>query len=240
MKRGWDIEKIDLTPKVTEETVSIPTTKWGRIKASVKMHWLKSLLITLCLYLVFVLFGMLITDYYIDENGYRQPIEANFAYLEQREDYRELKKQYDQICDLMVDITVIDIHFANKDYTDMEAVTYYTKILNERVDILIPKITALELGEEQAVVQQTMETLLSNDCAVYLQKIVEGLRAGNADTVKTALVWRDKAFSSFEILRGDMSNLARRVKADYRSIDDWKLSDAVVKKDSTAVLREDE
>lgn len=43
---------------------------------------------------------------------------------------------------------------------------------------MIPKITALEVGEEQAVIQESLQTLLSNDVAIYLQKMDEGLRSG--------------------------------------------------------------
>lgn len=71
-----------------------------------------------------------------------------------------------------------------------------------------------------------------------LQKMVEGLRTGNADSIQTALVWRDKAFSSFEVLKTDMVNLAKRVKADYRTIEEWNLNDAVLSKDGTAYLHE--
>lgn len=236
MRKGWDIETIDLTPVAEPEPEALPSGRFGRFMASVKKHWLKTLLIVICLYVAFVVFGMLCTEYYIDDNGYRQPIEVNFSYLSEREDYRELKKQFDGISDLMVDITIIDIHLSNEEYTSMEAVTYYNKILNEQVDIMIPKITALELGQEQVVMQETMETLLSNDIAVYLQKMVEGLRTGNPDSIQTALVWRDKAFSSFEVLRTDMINLSKRVKSDYRSIEEWNLNDAVLQKDGTAYL----
>ncbi len=238
MKKGWDIETIDLTPAAESEPEVLPSGKLGKLKAAVKKHWLKTFLIVICLYIAFVIFGMLCTEYYIDDNGYRQPIEVNFSYLREREDYRELKKQFDSISELMVDITIIDIHLSNEEYTGMEAVTYYNKILNEQVDIMIPKITALELGQEQVVMQETMETLLSNDIAVYLQKMVEGLRTGNADSIQTALVWRDKAFSSFEVLRTDMINLSKRVKSDYRSIEEWNLNDAVLEKDDTAYLHE--
>ena len=238
MRKGWDIETVDLTPVAQPEPEAPPTGKFGKLKSALKKHWLKTLLIVICLYIAFVIFGMLCTEYYIDDGGYRQPIEVNFSYLEEREDYRELKKQFDGISNLMGDITIIDIHLSNDGYTSMEAVTYYTKILNEQVDIMIPKITALELGQEQAVMQETMETLLSNDIAVYLQKMIEGLRTGNADSIQTALVWRDKAFSSFEVLKTDMVNLAKRVKADHRAIEEWDLNDAVLAKDETAYLHE--
>lgn len=92
---------------------------------------------------------------------------------------------------------------------------------------MIPKITALEVGEEQAVIQESLQTLLSNDVAIYLQKMMEGLRSGNSASIESALTWRDKAFSSFEALRGDMANFARRVKMDYQSIENWSLNGTV-------------
>ena len=112
-------------------------------------------------------------------------------------------------------------------------------LLNERVDVMIPKITALEVGEEQAVIQESLQTLLSNDVAIYLQKMMEGLRSGNRASIESALTWRDKAFSSFEALRGDMANFARRVKMDYQSIENWSLNGAVLEKDGTAQLKQE-
>lgn len=239
MKKGWDIEKIDLTPPEAPKPDEVPKGRMQRLRVAVKKHWLKTLLIVVCLYVAFVIFGMLSTGYYIDDNGYRQPIEVTFSYLEDREDYQKLKEQYDNICSLMVDITIVDIHLSNEEYTDLEAVTYYQDLLNERVDVMIPKITALEVGEEQAVLQESLQTLLSNDVAIYLQKMVEGLRSGNRASIESALTWRDKAFSSFEALRGDMANFARRVKMDYQSIENWSLNGTVLEKDGTAQLKQE-
>ena len=75
---------------------------------------------------------------------------------------------------------------------------------------MIPKITAMELGDEQIVLQQSMETLLSNDIAVYLQKIIEGLKTGNADSVNTGVVCREKSLAAFDVIRCDMANLCDR------------------------------
>lgn len=239
MRKQWNIETIDLTPPTpVAPKEDIPTTKIGRFKRAVKKNWLKALLIVLCVYTAFFICGMCLTGYYIDENGVRQPISVSFGFLERRDDYKALSEQYSGITDLLVDISVIDIHLANGEYTAMEAATYYSSILDGRVDVMIPKITALELDSEQAVIQQTMETLLSNDLAVYLQKIVEGLKTGDTDTVNTALFWREKAFSTFETLRGDMSLLADAVKADSKWIRDWELEEAVLEKDPTAYLNE--
>lgn len=241
MRKEWNIETVNITPaapKPREEKQ--PETKGGKFVRVIKKHWLKTLLILLCVYLSFFLFGMLVSDYYVDENGVRQPIVLSMDYLADREDYMELRSHYDAIEELVVDITIIDIHLANEDITTMEAATQYTALLNERVDIMIPKITAMELGDEQAVLQQSMETILSNDIAVYLQKMVDGLKTGNGDSINTAMVWRDKFLASFNVIRGDMANLCERVKFDSADLREWNLSDEALKKDSSAYLKAQE
>ena len=235
MRKEWNIETVNITPAAPQPCEEKqPETKGGKFIRLIKKHWLKTLLILLCVYFSFFLFGMLVSDYYVDENGVRQPIVLSMDYLADREDYRELRGHYDAIEDLVIDITVIDIHLANEDITTMEAATQYTALLNERVDIMIPKITAMELGDEQAVLQQSMETILSNDIAVYLQKMVDGLKTGNSDSINTAMVWRDKFLSSFNVIRGDMANLCERVKFDSTDLREWNLSDEALKKDSSA------
>lgn len=238
MRKEWNIETVDITPVAPQkQEENVPLTKKDKIKRFFKKNRRRIFLGVLCLYFVFVLFSMLVSDYYIDENGVRQPIVLSFEYLAVRDDYRTLLKQYKAIEELVVDITVVDIHLANEDITEMEAATQYSTILDDRLDVMIPKITAMELGEEQIVLQQSMETLLSNDIAVYLQKIIEGLKTGNADSVNTALVWREKSLAAFDVIRSDMANLCDRAKADSTFIREWNLSDRALEKDASAYLK---
>ena len=238
MRKEWNIETVDITPVAPQkQEENVPLTKKDKIKRFFKKNRRRIFLGVLCSYFVFVLFSMLVSDYYIDENGIRQPIVLSFEYLAVRDDYRTLLKQYKAIEELVVDITVVDIHIANEDVTEMEAATQYSTILDDRLDVMIPKITAMELGDEQIVLQQSMETLLSNDIAVYLQKIIEGLKTGNADSVNTALVWREKSLAAFDVIRSDMANLCDRAKADSTFIREWNLSDRALEKDASAYLK---
>lgn len=238
MRKEWNIETVDITPVAPQkQEENVPLTKKDKIKRFFKKNRRRIFLGVLCSYFVFVLFSMLVSDYYIDENGIRQPIVLSFEYLAVRDDYRTLLKQYKAIEELVVDITVVDIHLANEDVTEMEAATQYSTILDDRLDVMIPKITAMELGDEQIVLQQSMETLLSNDIAVYLQKIIEGLKTGNADSVNTALAWREKSLAAFDVIRSDMANLCDRAKADSTFIREWNLSDRALEKDASAYLK---
>ena len=85
-----------------------------------------------------------------------------------------------------------------------------------------------------------METLLSNDIAVYLQKMIDGLKTGNTASINTAMVWRDKFLSAFNVIRGDMTLLCEKVKVDATSIKEWNLSDEALKKDASAYLKNQE
>lgn len=238
MRKEWNIETVNITPVAPQkQEENVPLTKKDKIKRFFKKNRRRIFLGVLCSYFVFVLFSMLVSDYYIDENGIRQPIVLSFEYLAVRDDYKTLLKQYKAIEELVVDITVVDIHLANEDVTEMEAATQYSTILDDRLDVMIPKITAMELGDEQIVLQQSMETLLSNDIAVYLQKIIEGLKTGNADSVNTALVWREKSLAAFDVIRSDMANLCDRAKADSTFIREWNLSDRALEKDASAYLK---
>lgn len=238
MRKEWNIETVDITPVAPQkQEENVHLTKKDKIKRFFKKNRHRIFLGVLCSYFVFVLFSMLVSDYYIDENGVRQPIVLSFEYLAVRDDYRTLLKQYKAIEELVVDITVVDIHLANEDITEMEAATQYSTILDDRLDVMIPKITAMELGDEQIVLQQSMEILLSNDIAVYLQKIIEGLKTGNADSVNTALVWREKSLAAFDVIRSDMANLCDRAKADSTFIREWNLSDRALEKDASAYLK---
>ena len=157
MRKEWNIETVNITPAVPQkQEEDQPVTKPDRLRRFLKKNRLRIFLGVLCTYLVFILFAMLVTDYYIDENGVRQPIVLSFEYMTVRDDYRTLLKQYEAIENLVVDITVVDIHLANEDITEMEAATQYSTILDDRLDVMIPKITAMELGDEQIVLQQSM------------------------------------------------------------------------------------
>ena len=127
MRKEWNIETVDITPVAPQkQEENVPLTKKDKIKRFFKKNRRRIFLGVLCSYFVFVLFSMLVSDYYIDENGIRQPIVLSFEYLAVRDDYRTLLKQYKAIEELVVDITVVDIHLANEDVTEMEAATQYS------------------------------------------------------------------------------------------------------------------
>ena len=233
-RERWSIDTIDLTegkPQKAEEKHDNP------LGSFVKKHWKKALLILGIAYLIVLIFGVASTRYYTDEEGNRRTYRLTFSDMELQDDYRALKEQMTDIRDLLSDIAVVDIHLVNGTYTDFEASTLYTELLDEKLDVMIPKITAMDLQKEQEPIREAMESVLSYDLALYLQNISKALKNGDTATAQTALTYRESALKTYDIIESEMKAIADRLKLETGAYYEWDLYKAAEKKDGSAVLK---
>ena len=235
MKRRdrWEIETIDFTTKRYEEDKQDETSGF---KAIVKRHWKKSLIILGVIYLVVVLFGVFSARYYYDENGNRRLYRLTFADMQLQDDYDVLTEQMNSVRGILTDVAIVDIHLANGKYTNYEAATLYSEILNGQLDVLIPKINSMNLQKEQEPIRETMESLLSYDLALYLQNITAGLKSGDAKTVQAALEYREKSLKTYDILEDSLRTISDNLKLNDDAYYAWDLYESAKRKDGSAVF----
>jgi len=229
----WEIDTIDLTTKRYQEEKQ---EKQSGVKAFAKRHWKKSLIILGVVYLIVVLFGVFSARYYYDENGNRRLYRLTFADMQLQDDYDTLTNQLSSIRGILTDVAIVDIHLANGKYTNYEAATLYSEILDGQLDVLIPKINSINLQKAQEPIRETMESLLSYDLALYLQNITAGLKSGDAKTVQTALEYREKSLKTYQILEDSIKAISDDLKLNDNAYYAWELYEAAKKKDSSAVI----
>ena len=235
MKRSkWDIAHIDMRTAPVKKDKEKGFFKW------LKRNWKRILIINLVIYLLIVGYGVLTTRFYENEAGEKVAYRMSFSDLKKQDDYKDLKVKLTDIRNLLRDITIVDIHLANGEYTNYVAATLYTKILNEKLDVQIPKVKSMNLEDEQASIQKELESILSYDLALYLQNITKGLQSGNTATVQTALTYREKALSTYQIIESDIKEIAESLKIKDTEYYEWTLNSAVLEKDETAILRQKE
>ena len=235
MKRSkWDIAHIDMRTAPVKKEKEKGFLKW------LKRNWKRILIINIVIYLLIVGYGVLTTRFYENEAGEKVAYRMSFSDLKRQDDYKDLKVKLTDIRNLLRDITIVDIHLANGEYTNYEAATLYTKILDEKLDVLIPKVNSMNLEEEQASIQKELESILSYDLALYLQNIAKGLQSGSTATVQTALAYREKALSTYQIIESDIKEIAESLKIKDTEYYEWTLNSAVLEKDETAILRQKE
>lgn len=235
MKRSkWDIAHIDMRTAPIKKEKEKGFFKW------LKRSWKRILIINIVIYLLIVGYGVLTTRFYENEAGEKVACRMSFSDLKKQDDYKDLKVKLTDIRNLLRDITIVDIHLANGEYTNYEAATLYTKILDEKLDVLIPKVNSMNLEDEQASIQKELESILSYDLALYLQNIAKGLQSGSTATVQTALAYREKALSTYQIIESDIKEIAESLKIKDTDFYEWTLNSAVLEKDETAILRQKE
>lgn len=233
-KSNWDIDYIDMRTAPSRNETKKGFFNW------LKRNWKKLLAIIIVFYLLIVCYGVLTTRFYENDAGEKVAYRMSFSDLKKQDDYKDLKVKLTDIRNLLRDITIVDIHLANGDYTNYEAATLYTKILDERLDVLIPKVNSMNLEDEQASIQNELESILSYDLALYLQNIAKGLQSGSTATVQTALAYREKAMSTYQIIESDIKGIAESLKIKDKEFYEWTLNSAVLEKDETAILRQKE
>ena len=153
-----------------------------------------------------------------------------------QDDYDTLTEQLNSIRGILTDVAIVDIHLANGKYTNYEAATMYSEILDGQLDVLIPKINSMNLQKKQEPIRETMESLLSYDLALYLQNITAGLKSGDAKTVQAALEYREKSLKTYEILEDSIEVISDELKLNDAAYYEWELYESAKKKDSSAVF----
>lgn len=233
----WEIDTINLSDEPIDKKPNgiIRSFLWW-----MKNHWKRLLIILGIVYALLFTYGLATTRYYTDENGARHAYGLSLGDFRLQDDYQNLKKHFDSDRDLLAEVTVIDIHVANGDISNFEASALYTAVLNEKLDVMIPKISSLNVQDSQKPIKEAMESLLRNDLALYLQNISAGLKSGSNAAVEQALAYRDKALSTYDVIEQSMKEISLKLHMNDESFYKWDLSEAVKKKDSTAVLNSTE
>lgn len=230
----WEIETINVSDAPVAKK---PDGKLQSAITWVRNHWKRLLIVLGIIYAVLFTYGVTTTRFYTDENGAKRAYRMSIADFKTQDDYHKLTEHFSNVRNLLVDITIIDIHLANGELSNYEAATLYTAVLNEQLDVMIPKIKALNVQDEQKPIQEALGSILSYDLALYLQSIAEGLKSGSNEAVSKALTYRDKALKTYSVIADSLKVISGQLHMNDASYYDWKLSDAVVQKDKTAVLR---
>lgn len=231
----WDIDTIDISEGHKVQTEKI---KRRNLSCWIKENWRVIIIFISLGYLIFITAGLAATRFYKDEGGARQAYKLTLDNLKEKDGYTELKDKLTDIRNLLVDVTVVDIHLSNSDISNYDAATLYTEILNNELDVLIPKISSLSVSDSLKTVREAMESLLSYDLALYLQNISAALKSGDSNVAQTALSSREKALETYEIIVDYMKDAAERLKIKEKDFYNWKLYDAVIQKDKTAIFKE--
>lgn len=251
------IETIDLTPSNNinvqpQNTNSYPTPTYEqdtgfeehiaqkrmlkKIFKKGKNSIIKVISILLCLYTLFLIYGAIKTNYYIDsETGTRQPIFVTYSDVAKKEDYMTLKKELERFRELLIKVRIVEIKYNNKEIDDYTASVEYGKVLKE-LDVIIPKVKAMNVKSSQESIKNAFVATYTGTFAAYLQEMQKALEQKSTDALNTALKNREMTFQNYTFIEDSLETLATKLKLQDDFFN-WDLDKATAEKDPTAILK---
>ena len=202
--------------------------------------FVKVLLILCIVYVLYLILGILSTEFYTDKDGKKKAVKGNIETLEDREDYDNLTDYISQVRDIMRDITIIDIKTANEEISYGQASVQYESILNDQVDFIIPRLKTVNVQTRNEHIKQDIQIIFSNDIAFYLQLMVKGLKAQDMASVNEAAKWKESMMQTYDSIDRNIRELAEKLHREESDFFNWELEKAVTNKDKSAVLKSDD
>lgn len=220
-----------------EIKISATTATGKRVVRKNGSMFVKVLLILCIVYVLYLILGILTTEFYTDKDGKKKAVKGDIETLEDREDYDNLTDYISQVRDIMRDITIIDIKTANEEISYGQAAVQYESILNDQVDLIIPRLKTVNVQTRNEHIKQDIQIIFSNDIAFYLQLMVKGLKAQDMTSVNEAVKWKESMMQTYNSIDNNIRELAEKLHRENSDFFNWELEKAVTNKDKSAVLK---
>lgn len=171
-------------------------------------------LTTLCVYMIFLIYGVCVTDYSYNDKG---QIEANIMSLRDitvRENFNVILTQYLFVRQLYEKILILDYRLGQGVEDPRSLATEYEGLLTE-VEALSIKTDALDTEIKYSQIKDMLLLWVSDDAAIYLQKMSSAISADNAEDAEIALMYKTYMYDDFSILSENIVIIG----ADIKGID---------------------
>lgn len=165
-----------------------------------------------CIYLVFLIYGAINTNYIYDRAGNVIPLSMNMNTLKGKRDFESIAVQYLQARTLYEQILVLDYRMAAGLEDPLLIGPEYDKILND-VESLTLQLNELaqRCPSEYNQVVSMLRAWVGTDVAVYCQNMSAAIAQNNAVYADNALQYKDMVYVDFSLITKNLSTLGANV-----------------------------
>lgn len=190
--------------------------RWTRIAARA----IQILLAVLSAYTVFLIYGLMVTEYEYDDAGNVRPKIVTVEEIENREIYEVIFRHYLQARILYEDVLRLDYKLSTGEESKLVAMEY--EELLDKVSNLTVAIDALSVGTKYGQFKTMLLEWVKTDTAVYLQNMSASILQNDEEKANEALACREQMYNDFLILTENMAVLGESVPGvDLRTLYTW-------------------
>ena len=175
----------------------------------------------LCVYLVFLIYGVLNTEYTYDERGDIVPVILTVEGIRETEEFRTMSTQYVQARTLYEKVLLLDYRLGAGAEDPLLIAPEYEKLLEE-ISSLSVQIGAVTVPAKYVQPMNMLLNWVQNDIALYCQFISRAISQNSVTDMNQALGYRETMYGNFRQITQVVAALASQVSgADTADLITW-------------------
>jgi len=179
------------------------------------------LLVMLSLYLAFLIYGAINTQYVYDADGNVVPLVMTLDQIRRLGNFNRLAVQYRQARFLYEQVLVLDFRVAAGLEDPLVIGPEYERLLSS-IELLSIQLSAISVPVEFNQTRNMLLTWVRNDIAIYCQNMSSALSLNSQEHAARAAEFRIIMYQGFSIITQNLISLGLQVDgADLRDIMAW-------------------
>lgn len=180
-----------------------------------------TLLIFCCVYLTFLIYGAINTEFIYNEEGQIVPRTMTMKAIGRREDYNQIALQYRQARYLYEQVLLLDYRIAAGVEDVLSIAPEYEKMLDS-VETLAIQLGAVNISSEYTQTLSMLKQWVEEDIAVYCQNMSRAIAQNNEKYAANALEYKARMYQDFSVITQNLIVSAQNVEGvDIKDIAAW-------------------
>lgn len=231
---GWDEDenrREDEEYNLSEEDISqlndidemmADETFEAESKRKRKLRKLSQVILTAaCTYMVILIYGSIITEYYYDSKGVLEPVVMSVTDISNKNEYTSLIGMYLQTRSLYETILTLDYRMASGVEDTMAIAPEYEETL-DTVSTLTTQIDAAVISSKYTQVKNMLLTWVKTHSAAYCQYMSSAIAQNDSNAAAEAIAARQVLNDNFQLITQNIITLGEDIKGyDLTDIKNW-------------------
>lgn len=174
-----------------------------------------------CVYLIFLIYGTLNTQYVYNDEGHIVPQRMTVQKIQALEEFDTIATEYLQARLLYEEVLTLDYRIGAGIEDPLLIAPEYEAMLN-RINDLIIQTQAVTVSSQYAQVHEMLQTWIKTEISVYCQNMSTAIAQNNATAASHALEYKQYMYNDFSTITANLTALGSVVDgADIGEIANW-------------------
>lgn len=174
---------------------------------------IEALLIAVCVYVVFLTYGVFNTNYAYNDQGVIEPQVLTAQEIREKREFEVILYQYERCRILYEEVLMLDYRLAQGIEDPLLLSTEYADLISKEGGInvvdLAAKTQSLTVSSKYAQLKDSLYYWIAEDMNGYLVNITSGITDNNADAAQAALEYKDALYDDFSTLTNNIITIGQ-------------------------------